>query len=116
MLKRRQLIQHAIMALASATAAGCVRQGSGKFTLPSLESHIVNGHYDARLRATYPKGGNLRIVARSGVPASSRSNYHWHSAPDGGACFASGWLYVSNSERSKKEVAWVPFVLMREAQ
>lgn len=48
-----------------------------------------------------PSGFRSRIVARSGEPAVSNSSYHWHSAPDGGACFATddgGWVYVSNCE------------------
>ncbi|HEY0640655.1 MAG TPA: alkaline phosphatase PhoX [Pseudonocardiaceae bacterium] len=46
-----------------------------------------------------PAGFTSRVVARSGqtVPGTS---YRWHSAPDGGACFAdgTGWIYVSNCE------------------
>jgi secreted PhoX family phosphatase len=48
-----------------------------------------------------PAGFTSRVAARSSqaVPGTS---YTWHSAPDGGACFAdgSGWIYVSNSEVS----------------
>lgn len=38
-------------------------------------------------------------MARSGQAVAGTS-YAWHSAPDGGACFAdgTGWIYVSNSE------------------
>ncbi|GAB2703240.1 alkaline phosphatase PhoX [Nocardia thraciensis] len=48
-----------------------------------------------------PAGFTSRIVARSGQPVE-RTNYVWHPAPDGGACFADGpgWIYVSNSEVS----------------
>ncbi|WP_248964858.1 alkaline phosphatase PhoX [Sphaerisporangium perillae] len=46
-----------------------------------------------------PSGFTSQVIARSTqtVPGTS---YTWHSAPDGGACFAdgSGWIYVSNSE------------------
>ncbi|MDP9866886.1 MULTISPECIES: alkaline phosphatase PhoX [Streptosporangium] len=46
-----------------------------------------------------PAGFTSQVIARSGqtVPGTS---YTWHSAPDGGACFADdgGWIYVSNSE------------------
>ncbi|SDE24268.1 alkaline phosphatase PhoX [Glycomyces harbinensis] len=46
-----------------------------------------------------PAGFTSRVVARSSqtVPGTS---YTWHSAPDGGACFAdgTGWVYTSNSE------------------
>ncbi|MFD5427424.1 alkaline phosphatase PhoX, partial [Streptomyces sp. NPDC127084] len=46
-----------------------------------------------------PAGFTSRVIARSGQQVSGTS-YTWHSAPDGGACFAdgSGWIYVSNSE------------------
>ncbi|WP_194832840.1 alkaline phosphatase PhoX [Nocardia sp. XZ_19_369] len=46
-----------------------------------------------------PSGFTSRIVARSGQRVAG-SNYTWHPAPDGGACFAdgTGWIYVSNSE------------------
>lgn len=47
-----------------------------------------------------PQGFTSRILARTGerVPGT---DYTWHEAPDGGACFAQpdgGWVYVSNSE------------------
>ncbi|MGE4064141.1 MAG: alkaline phosphatase PhoX [Rhodospirillaceae bacterium] len=57
--------------------------------------------YDAALKATFPQGMSLRIVARSGKAAVPGGRYPWHAAPDGGACFAApggGWIYVSNSE------------------
>ncbi|MFC5287238.1 alkaline phosphatase PhoX [Actinokineospora guangxiensis] len=48
-----------------------------------------------------PAGFTSRVVARSGQKVAG-TNYTWHPAPDGGACFAdgSGWIYVSNSEVS----------------
>ncbi|WP_309112556.1 alkaline phosphatase PhoX [Saccharothrix sp.] len=46
-----------------------------------------------------PSGFTSRVIARSTqtVPGTS---FTWHSAPDGGACFAdgTGWIYVSNAE------------------
>ncbi|WP_180687058.1 alkaline phosphatase PhoX [Streptomyces gossypiisoli] len=46
-----------------------------------------------------PTGFTSRVIARSTqtVPGTS---HIWHSAPDGGACFAdgTGWIYVSNAE------------------
>ncbi|KJY45646.1 translocation protein TolB, partial [Streptomyces sp. NRRL S-444] len=44
-------------------------------------------------------GFSSRVIARSGQSVGPTS-YTWHSAPDGGACFAdgTGWIYVSNSE------------------
>ncbi|MEU9589529.1 alkaline phosphatase PhoX [Streptomyces sp. NPDC048193] len=46
-----------------------------------------------------PAGFTSRVIARSGQKVAGTS-YTWHSAPDGGACYAdgSGWIYVSNSE------------------
>ncbi|CAL9569932.1 alkaline phosphatase PhoX [Streptomyces sp. Tu 3180] len=46
-----------------------------------------------------PAGFTSRVIARSGQRVAGTS-YTWHSAPDGGACYAdgSGWIYVSNSE------------------
>jgi len=47
-----------------------------------------------------PDGFTARIVATSGARVEG-TTYSWHSAPDGGACFAApkgGWVYVSNSE------------------
>src|SRR5690606_16481976 len=57
--------------------------------------------FDARLKATLPRGMSLRAVAYSGKPAVAGGKYAWHAAPDGGACFGApdgGWIYVSNSE------------------
>ena len=48
-----------------------------------------------------PQGFKSRIVARSGEAPAGLPGYTWHSAPDGGAIFATddgGWVYVSNSE------------------
>lgn len=48
-----------------------------------------------------PQGFKSRIVARSGEAPAGLPGYTWHSAPDGGATFATGdggWVYVSNSE------------------
>ncbi|MGW8884903.1 alkaline phosphatase PhoX [Streptomyces sp. NPDC055749] len=44
-----------------------------------------------------PAGFTSRVVARSLHPVGGTI---WHSAPDGGACYADGdgWIYVSNSE------------------
>ena len=48
-----------------------------------------------------PAGFQVKIVARSGQSPLIGSGFAWHSAPDGGATFATpdgGWIYVSNSE------------------
>lgn len=46
-----------------------------------------------------PEGFTSRIIARSGDKVEG-TDYRWHPAPDGGACFPAGdgWIYVSNSE------------------
>lgn len=47
-----------------------------------------------------PRNFTSRVVARTGE-AVAGTGYVWHSAPDGGATFATGdggWVYVSNSE------------------
>jgi hypothetical protein len=48
-------------------------------------------------------GFRSRVIATTGRPVAG-TGYLWHTAPDGGACFAlpdGGWSYVSNCE-------WVP--------
>ncbi|MEB3371759.1 hypothetical protein [Saccharopolyspora mangrovi] len=44
-----------------------------------------------------PAGFTSRVIARS-THTVPNTGYPWHSAPDGGACFAdgTGWIYVSN--------------------
>lgn len=49
-----------------------------------------------------PAGFHSRIIAHTGRQVVDGSDYLWHQAPDGGACFAAtdgGWVYVSNSEK-----------------
>ncbi|WP_223783891.1 alkaline phosphatase PhoX [Myxococcus sp. AS-1-15] len=49
-----------------------------------------------------PRGFTSRVIARSGDMVLG-TDYVWHMAPDGGACFAQpdgGWIYASNSEVS----------------
>jgi hypothetical protein len=68
---------------------GCSNQHSGKL-LPADENGV-------RL----PAGYTSRIIAYSSRPVVAGQAFLWHSAPDGGACFATGnggWIYVSNSE------------------
>ena len=52
-----------------------------------------------------------RIIATTGQ-AVAATGYAWHSAPDGGACFAlpnGGWSYVSNSEAVAGGASFVRF-------
>ncbi|MEU9519902.1 alkaline phosphatase PhoX [Streptomyces sp. NPDC048224] len=74
----------------SAAYAAPAQPGSGPYG--ALGSADANG-----LRL--PAGFTSRVIARSGQKVAGTS-YTWHSAPDGGACYAdgSGWIYVSNSE------------------
>lgn len=50
-----------------------------------------------------PDGFTSRMVAVSGSVVAG-TDYTWHTAPDGGACFPApggGWVYVSNSEHER---------------
>ncbi len=85
------------MLLGSAFLTSCSTSKS-KSNLPNigpLQAADANG---CRL----PEGFSSRIVARSGQPVSTNSDFVWHAAPDGGACYptADGWIYVSNAELS----------------
>jgi secreted PhoX family phosphatase len=67
------------------------RASQGRFQLLPPDSNGVR----------LPAGFSSRIVAESTVSPMGGCEYVWHSAPDGGACFADdggGWIYVSNSE------------------
>ncbi len=93
MIKRRELIRHAISGL----AASSMLIGRTTHASPLDSSHYWYNH---ELKATLPKGATLRVVATAGTKAAS-SDYVWHASPDGGECFATedgGWVYVCNSE------------------
>ncbi len=74
-----------------ALAAAAVREPAAKFgPLGVADEHGVR----------LPRGFKARLLVSSGqrVPGS---DYAWHTAPDGGATFATkdhGWVYVSNAE------------------
>lgn len=79
--------------------------GAGTLALAGLGAslHELTRSPDAEsvTRIRVPRGFTSRIIARSGQRLISGSYYRWHSAPDGGGCFAvpdGGWIYVSNSE------------------
>lgn len=58
-----------------------------------------------------PAGFSSRVVATTGQVVAGTS-YAWHTAPDGGATFATedgGWIYVSNSESSPGGAGMVRF-------
>lgn len=100
MINRRQLIRHAITSVAASPVIGA---GTNVF------AEKLDGDkywYDKDLKATLPKGATMRIVAISGQPAVTTSDYIWHGSPDGGDCFATedgGWIYVCNAELENKK-------------
>ncbi len=78
--------------------------GTGWYEFTTRSAPIAIGPYGALLPPDanglmLPVGFSSRIVARSDkqVPGT---DYEWHHAPDGGACFpdGDGWIYVSNAE------------------
>jgi secreted PhoX family phosphatase len=95
-LKRRQFIQLSLFgglttALLQTAPAKQAKDNAG------LRLSVDPDEQNIRLLP----GCSARTVARSGQKPFNKSDYHWHDAPDGGACFASddgGWIYVSNSE------------------
>lgn len=99
-MERRTLIRGALAGIGGSVALG--------FTMPqqAFGDPAQSGASPyGPLRAADANGVQLsagftsRIVARSGQNVTG-TTYKWHSAPDGGACFAlgTGWIYVSNSE------------------
>ncbi len=68
-------------------------------------AHSPSGGYGPRgpaneLGLRLPEGFRSRLIARGGRPVSG-TDYRWHEASDGMACFATddgGWILVSNSE------------------
>ncbi|MFF8956110.1 alkaline phosphatase PhoX [Streptomyces sp. NPDC014894] len=100
-MERRSFLRTAVVGVSAAAAlggslwrgaaqAGTAQPGPGPYgpLLPADASGLA-----------LPSGFTGRVVARSGEPVAG-TGYRWHSAPDGGACFAdgAGWIYVSNSE------------------
>jgi secreted PhoX family phosphatase len=99
-VERRTLLRAAVLGGSSAVLGGTLWRGAA-YAAPAQPG---TGPYGALQAANangiqLPAGFTSRIVARSGQVVSGTS-YTWHSAPDGGACFAdgTGWIYVSNSE------------------
>ncbi|RNG27469.1 alkaline phosphatase PhoX [Streptomyces botrytidirepellens] len=99
-MERRVFLRGAVIGASAAAFGGTLMRGAA-YAAPAQKGP---GPYSALLAAdangiALPSGFTSRVIARSGqtVPGTS---YAWHSAPDGGACFAdgTGWIYVSNSE------------------
>lgn len=98
-MERRTFLRASVLGASTVAFTGSLWQDA--FAAPAQNAP---GPYGSLLAADangvqLPAGFTSKVIARSGqaVPGTS---YTWHSAPDGGACFAdgSGWIYVSNSE------------------
>ncbi|MEW2446403.1 alkaline phosphatase PhoX [Streptomyces parvulus] len=98
-MDRRTLLRTAVVG-GSAVLGGTLWRGAAYAApaQPGSGPYGALGSADANgLRL--PTGFTSRVIARSGQKVAGTS-YTWHSAPDGGACYAdgAGWIYVSNSE------------------
>ncbi|QXE36923.1 PhoX family protein [Streptomyces sp. GMY02] len=99
-MERRSFLRGAVIGTSAAALGGTLWRGAAYAApaQPGAGPYGALGTADAN-NIRLPAGFTSRIVARSGqqVPGTS---YTWHSAPDGGACYAdgTGWIYVSNSE------------------
>lgn len=99
-VERRTLLRAAVLGGSSAVLGGTLWRGAAYAApaQPGTGPYGALGTADAN-GIQLPSGFTSRVIARSGqtVPGTS---YTWHSAPDGGACYAdgTGWIYVSNSE------------------
>lgn len=90
---RRQFLCYSMLGLAGLANSSLLKAKSSTFI---SSNNLV---LDTKHNIEIPIGSSLRIIAESTKPVIN--NYLWHSAPDGGACFATqdnGWIYVSNSE------------------
>ncbi|MGQ0465556.1 MAG: alkaline phosphatase PhoX [Sporichthyaceae bacterium] len=99
-MERRTFVQ----ILAALGGGVAVLGGTGWYEYSNRSAPIAIGPYGPLLAPDanglmLPAGFTSRIVAESNrtVPGT---DYEWHHAPDGGACFpaSDGWIYVSNSE------------------
>ncbi|WP_406058067.1 PhoX family protein [Streptomyces sp. NBC_01077] len=99
-MERRSFLRGAVIGTSAAAFGGTLMHGAAYAApaQPGAGPYGALGAADAN-GILLPAGFTSRVIARSGqtVPGTS---YTWHSAPDGGACFAdgTGWIYVSNSE------------------
>ncbi|GAB2612202.1 DUF839 domain-containing protein [Streptomyces capparidis] len=99
-MERRTFLRGAVIGTSAAAFGGSLWRGAAFAdpAQPGTGPYGPLGAADAN-GIQLPNGFTSRVIARSGqqVPGTS---YTWHSAPDGGACYAdgSGWIYVSNSE------------------
>ena len=101
-LDRRQTLRYTLatlgLAVSSPLLTGCSDSNDSNdssrprsFTLQAPDENGI----------ALPEGFSSRIIARS-TEVVEGTDYKWHNAPDGGACFDAGdggWIYVSNSEQ-----------------
>ncbi|MFD9727998.1 alkaline phosphatase PhoX [Streptomyces sp. NPDC059072] len=99
-MERRTFLRGAVIGSSAAAFGGTLMHGAAYAApaQPGTGPYGALGAADAN-GIMLPAGFSSRVIARSGQNVGSTS-YKWHSAPDGGACFAdgTGWIYVSNSE------------------
>ncbi|RCG18681.1 DUF839 domain-containing protein [Sphaerisporangium album] len=100
-MRRRNFLRASVLGASTVAFTGSLWQDA--FAAPAQNATGPYGPLQAADAngIQLPSGFTSQVIARSGqsVPGTS---YTWHSAPDGGACFAdgTGWIYVSNSEVS----------------
>jgi len=98
---RRQFLQYAILGVSSMAIPSLVKAGNRDSISLTKETRL-----DKKLNIEIPRGSVIRQIAQSSLPVINDKKFLWHSAPDGGACFATednGWIYVSNSEMNNKK-------------
>ncbi|MFG2980049.1 alkaline phosphatase PhoX [Streptomyces sp. NPDC048258] len=99
-MERRTFLRGAVIGSSAAAFGGTLMHGAAYAApaQPGAGPYGALGAADAN-GIQLPAGFSSRVIARSGQNVGPTS-YKWHSAPDGGACFAdgTGWIYVSNSE------------------
>lgn len=99
-MERRTFLRGAVIGTSAAAFGGSLMHGAAYAApaQPGPGPYGALGAADAN-GIMLPAGFSSRVIARSGQNVGP-TTYKWHSAPDGGACFAdgTGWIYVSNSE------------------
>ncbi len=107
MINRRLFLQHTALGIIGPSLFKSEILRAATSSLSYTLRNISNEMYiDKRLGLLLPMDCKARIVARSGSSVLPSSDYKWHGAPDGGACFSTvdgGWIYVSNCEQGNKQ-------------
>ncbi|GAB2674447.1 PhoX family protein [Saccharopolyspora gloriosae] len=99
-MQRRHFLRAAVLGAGTSVAFGfsVTRQAIAFPALPGPSPYGDLLAADAN-GIRLPDGFTSRVLARA-TETVTGTGHTWHSAPDGGACFADGdgWIYVSNSE------------------